>query len=111
MFAKKQPGQLRERLEHLQAQVKMGKLTREQVAAEAVEILMVGERERERERGEKEGERGRRKERTREGDWRMSFSDEYFFLIFHISLFNPKGIEEAWRAGTLPSFLLSACCV
>ena len=41
MFAKKQPGQLRERLEHLQAQVKMGKLSREQVEAEAVEILMV----------------------------------------------------------------------
>jgi hypothetical protein len=40
MFAKKQPGQLRERLQHLQAQVKMGKLTREQVASEAVEIIM-----------------------------------------------------------------------
>mmetsp|Transcript_6345 Transcript_6345/g.17988 ORF Transcript_6345/g.17988 Transcript_6345/m.17988 type:complete len:192 (+) Transcript_6345:115-690(+) len=40
MFAKKQPGQLRARLEHLQLQVKLGKAGREDVAAEAVEILV-----------------------------------------------------------------------
>eukprot|EP00009_Paramoeba_aestuarina_P005146 CAMPEP_0201521082 /NCGR_PEP_ID=MMETSP0161_2-20130828/14063_1 /ASSEMBLY_ACC=CAM_ASM_000251 /TAXON_ID=180227 /ORGANISM="Neoparamoeba aestuarina, Strain SoJaBio B1-5/56/2" /LENGTH=191 /DNA_ID=CAMNT_0047919649 /DNA_START=63 /DNA_END=638 /DNA_ORIENTATION=+ len=40
MFAKKQPGQLRERLSHLQAQVKLGKISKDSVQAEAVEILM-----------------------------------------------------------------------
>eukprot|EP00008_Paramoeba_atlantica_P003060 CAMPEP_0201488978 /NCGR_PEP_ID=MMETSP0151_2-20130828/20823_1 /ASSEMBLY_ACC=CAM_ASM_000257 /TAXON_ID=200890 /ORGANISM="Paramoeba atlantica, Strain 621/1 / CCAP 1560/9" /LENGTH=191 /DNA_ID=CAMNT_0047874431 /DNA_START=15 /DNA_END=590 /DNA_ORIENTATION=- len=40
MFAKKQPGQLRERLAHLLAQVKMGKTSKDKVAGEAVEILV-----------------------------------------------------------------------
>ncbi|MDP2437799.1 MAG: hypothetical protein Q8P67_18820 [archaeon] len=39
MFAQKQPGQLRDRLVELQMNVKLGKMTRESVTQQAVEIL------------------------------------------------------------------------
>ena len=44
LFAQKQPGQLRERLAELQRNVKLGKLTREAVTPQAVEILMALDR-------------------------------------------------------------------
>jgi Beta-catenin-interacting protein ICAT len=39
MFARKQPGQLRERLTDLQREVKLGKISRDTVTTQAVEIL------------------------------------------------------------------------
>jgi len=39
MFAKKQPGQLRQRLEELKASVKLGRMSRDEMLQQAVEIL------------------------------------------------------------------------